>query len=82
MYEYHELSMGMIVIQKRHATGFIREGDEVYLQGDEASEFLRQMNRAKQKELSKRCNPNNIPIRQYIMADYFIRGYSCQEDRQ
>jgi hypothetical protein len=74
MYEYHELGMGMVVIQKRHATGFIREGDEVYLQGDEVSEFLRQMNRAKQKELSKRRNPNNIPIRQCIMSEYFIRG--------
>jgi hypothetical protein len=74
MYEYHELSMGMVIIQKRHATGFIREEDEVCLQGDEAAEFLRRMNRAKQKELSKRCNPNNIPIRQRLMSDYFVRG--------
>jgi hypothetical protein len=71
MYEYHELNMGMVVIQKRHATGFILEGDEVYLQGDDAAAFLREINRAGQKEHSKRCNPNNIPICQNLMAEYF-----------
>jgi hypothetical protein len=71
MYKYVELNMGMIVIQKCHATGFVLEGDEVYLQGDEAVAFLRDMNRARQKERSKRCNPNNIPICQNIMAEYF-----------
>jgi hypothetical protein len=72
MYEYDVLRYGDVVIQKRHDLGFIE--DKVYLQGDDATEFLRQMNRAGQKELSKRCNPNNIPIRQHIMSDYFVRG--------
>jgi hypothetical protein len=71
MYEYHELRSGDVVIQWRGDAG---EEDEVYLQGDDATGFLRQMNRAEQKELSKRCNPNNIPIRQHIMSDYFVRG--------
>jgi hypothetical protein len=71
MYEYEEMDFGMVVIQKRHATGFILRGDEVYLQGDEAVAFLRAINRARQKEQSKRCNPNNIPICQNLMAEYF-----------
>jgi hypothetical protein len=74
MYEYIILDFGVVVIQKRHATGFIMEGDEVYLVGDEATAFLREMNRAKQKERSKRRNPNNILIRQNLMAEYFSRG--------
>jgi hypothetical protein len=71
MYNYVEMNFGIVVIQKRHATGFILKGDEVYLQGDEAADFLRKMNRAEQKEQSKRRNPNNIPICQNLMAEYF-----------
>jgi hypothetical protein len=73
MYEYHDLGIG-IVIQKRHDTGSTLSGDEVYLVGDDAVTFLREIHRAEQKELSKRCNPNNIPISQNVMAQYFTRG--------
>jgi hypothetical protein len=71
MYEYDEMSTG-VVIQKVDATGSVT--DEVFLQGDEAVTFLREMNRAGQKERSKRRNPNNIPICQHLTADYFTRG--------
>lgn len=73
MYEYHDLGIG-VVIQKRHNTGFILTEDEVYLVGDDAVMFLREIHRAEQKEPSNRCNPNNIPIRQNVMAEYFTRG--------
>jgi hypothetical protein len=71
MYEYEEVDYG-VVIQKYHDRQRDTEvAAEVFLQGDEATAFLRDMNRAGQKERSKRCNPNNIPIRQNIMAAYF-----------
>jgi hypothetical protein len=74
MYNYEETSFGVAVMQKRHATGFVLEGDEVFLQGDEATDFLRKMNRARQKEQSKRRNPDNMPICQNLMAEYCNRG--------
>jgi hypothetical protein len=73
MYEYDVLRYGSVVIRWR---GEDSACEEVFLQGDDATEFLRQMNRAGQKELSKRRNPNNIPIRQNIMSDYFVRACS------
>jgi hypothetical protein len=74
MYKYEEVDYG-VVIQKYKNTSETEEvQDEVFLQGDEATTFLREMNRAKQKELSKKCNPSNIPIRQNIMAEYLVKG--------
>jgi hypothetical protein len=74
MYEYHRLPMDMVVIQKRHATGFILPGDEVYLTWKEAAEFLREMDKTIQQEVSDCGSSNGALIRQRIMAEYFIRG--------
>jgi hypothetical protein len=59
------------VLQKRHDTGFVI--DEVYLQGDDETQFWSEYNRAGQKEQSAKCNPRKIPIRQNLLAEYFVR---------
>jgi hypothetical protein len=73
-YDYEELDYG-VLIQKYHSVTGMEEPEEpeveVFLHGDEAIDFLRRMNRAEQKERSKRCNPGNIPICQNLMAKYF-----------
>jgi hypothetical protein len=71
MYGYQEVNYGVVIQKYADTNGETAVEAEVFLQGDEATAFLREMNRAGQKERSKRCNPNNIPIRQNIMADYF-----------
>jgi hypothetical protein len=72
MYDYEEQRFGCVVIQKYDDGAWDTEPQaEVFLQGDDATKFLRDMNRARQKEHSKRCNPNNIPICQNLMAEYF-----------
>jgi hypothetical protein len=71
MYDYSE-EQGGVVIQKYYdGVGDTEVEAEVFLQGGDATTFLRDMNRARQKEHSKRCNPNNIPICQNLMAAYF-----------
>jgi hypothetical protein len=72
MYDYEEMDFGAVVIQKYRDNEWDAEPvAEVFLRGDDAVTFLRDMNRARQKEHSKRCNPNNIPICQNLMAEYF-----------
>jgi hypothetical protein len=73
MYDYEEMDFGAVVIQKYRDNVWDATSveAEVFLQGDEAVAFLWDMNRARQKEHSKRCNPNNIPICQNLMAEYF-----------
>jgi hypothetical protein len=64
MYAYEEQSHGVII-------ELLGTGREVFLRGDEATAFLREIHRAGQKEASKRANPNELKIRQHIMAAYF-----------
>jgi hypothetical protein len=71
MFAYEELKFGVAIQKYVDTVGETAVEAEVFLQGDDAAKFLRDMNRAEQKEHSKRCNPRNIPICQNIMADYF-----------
>jgi hypothetical protein len=66
--------MDMVIIQERHDTGFILPGDEVYLTWKEAAEFLREMDKAIQQEVSGCSSSNGALIHQRIMAKYFSRG--------
>jgi hypothetical protein len=71
MYIYEEMDFGCIIIQK--FSGVKGESEllaEVFLQGDDAVTFLREMNRAEQKEKSKRRNPNNIPRQRNAIAGH------------
>jgi hypothetical protein len=69
MYEWDDEGGG-VIIQAMDEAG--RVVDEVFLQGDDATQFRREINRAGQKELSKRCNPHGYRLRQLAMHSYFI----------
>jgi hypothetical protein len=61
-----------VVIYKHSDTlGETATEAEVFLQGEDAGAFLRAERRAEQKERSKRGNPNNISLRQNVMAERF-----------
>jgi hypothetical protein len=69
MFTYKWVDTSLAVVIQQCVAGFpVREE---YLMGDDAVNFRRDYNRAKQKEQSKKCNPNTIPITQNLMADYF-----------
>jgi hypothetical protein len=69
-YEWDDAKANSLVIEAIDEEG--RVVDEVFQQWDDATRFRREINRAGQKEDSKRCNPHGHKIRDDVMSAYFI----------
>jgi hypothetical protein len=70
VYDY-ETNCECVVIKKYNYKCCGCPVDEVFLCCPESAQFIRDIHRAGQKEASRRCNPNNLPLRQNLMAKYF-----------
>jgi hypothetical protein len=44
----------------------------VFLQGDDAGKFRKDIHRAEQKEHSFKRNPQRLPLRDMVIEEYFV----------